>query len=116
MGPVDRLPWLRALPIAMALCGCHDQEALARTERHGNTIVAAIESYRESQGTYPRALSDLVPTCLPEIPKPEWGLEKWSYESWEDGFTLGVYESARTGDGNAHYFMYVPGTGWMWGD
>jgi hypothetical protein len=111
-----RLGWCIALSLVLFSIGCHDEEALAQTERCGNVIVEAIEAFREATGDYPGALSELTPGYLAEIPQPEWGLKKWNYEAWEDGFTLGVDESSRTGDGNSHYFRYMSGQGWMWGD
>jgi hypothetical protein len=34
----------------------------------GNTIVTALEAYKQDHGTYPEELEDLVPTYLPAIP------------------------------------------------
>jgi len=100
--------------VAICLAGCSDsRQAIKETKQSGNRIIRALEGFRADRGEYPRSLSDLSPRYLQELPLPAWGLRTWKYESDGVEFVLGVDESSRTGDGNAHWLRYQ-GAKWGW--
>ncbi|RKY18004.1 MAG: hypothetical protein DRQ55_14405 [Planctomycetota bacterium] len=63
----------------------NDTEAVARTKQLGATIAAAIEQFEVDRGEYPRALSDLAPGYLAQVPPPEAGRTEWDYRLLADG-------------------------------
>lgn len=110
---------LLALAMSASLGACNHDSALQQTEQCGDLVVNAIESFRGETGFHPKSLDHLVPKYLRKVPQPAWGLKQWIYETWEDQFVLYVHESAKTGDGSAHWFAYeseCPEQGWQLGD
>lgn len=61
-----------------------------KTTKQGDSVVVALESYKEVEGNYPPSLSRLTPTYIAEIPQPTVGSEAWEYLIEGDGFYLGV--------------------------
>jgi hypothetical protein len=56
-------------------------------------VIAALERYRDEQHAYPERLAQLVPTYIPEIPRPRIGLidhegENFRYTNFGDSFAL----------------------------
>ena len=66
------------------------QPDIADCQEIGNTIVIALEQYKNDHGQYPDQLSLLVPHYLSNIPDHLVGDKKWEYElsSNKDAFTL----------------------------
>ena len=94
-----------------------DKQGLAESARRGDLIVAAIEKYHADNGQYPKALADLVPKYIQDIPLPTWGVKSWTYELTEEYFDLRVDKSPETGDGYHHFLWYCgPDHGWQIGD
>jgi len=101
--------WWIALALTTCLAGCSDDTddlALKQTEQSGAQVLKAIKSFREETGSYPKSLDRLVPSFLSEIPQPAWGLQRWTYNTTEDWFTLSVHEAARSGAGSARWFVF----------
>ena len=111
------LVYILLLVFMAGFVGCSDKGQLDETERRGNLIIQALKSFHSKHGTYPASLKALVPDYLPEIPKPTWGLQVWKYSGNHTDFSLGVDESRKTGDGNAHWYRYSgEAHGWQLGD
>ncbi len=77
----------RAYSLYPAWPGARDTPAsLAETIHRGNAIVDALDRYRAANHAYPEWLSDLVPTCMPALPRPVYGPdEDWYYAPTDDG-------------------------------
>lgn len=105
------------LAAAAAASGCSGDSSLDETRAAGDRILAALEAHREKTGAYPATLAKLVPQYLDPLPAPAWGTGKWQYSVEDDGPRLWVDESARTGDGNAHWYGWLGReSGWQLGD
>jgi hypothetical protein len=50
------------------------------SRERGDAIVAALKAHYQATGTYPAALSELVPTYLAVIEQPIVGDRQWQYE------------------------------------
>ena len=62
------------------------------TERNGEIIVKALQSYRRDRGIYPSSLIELVPTYLESIPEALTTQHSgWLYTTQESQFTLGYW-------------------------
>jgi len=72
---------------------------VADCQKLGDTIVVALNQYKNDHGEYPDELSSLIPHYLPEIPDHFVGNKKWeygrSYEAgeYDDVFTLTFHPS-----------------------
>lgn len=67
-----------------------------RTERVGDTIIAALARHRERTGAYPRALAELVPSELPSVPVTRVGVfsrEPFRYAADAAGSTFWLHFS-----------------------
>jgi hypothetical protein len=62
------------------------------TQRNGDTIAQALERYHAETGIYPAELTELVPTCLVEIPEALTTQGTgWLYTSDSNQYTLGYW-------------------------
>jgi type II secretory pathway pseudopilin PulG len=90
-----------------------DLGSLEDTKQQGALLVAAIESYRRDNGVYPDSLGALVPTYVPRIEPPTWGLREWTYRRYEQrippdkvttpGDTLARFFDLSAPENPAHY-------------
>jgi hypothetical protein len=67
---------------ALYLYAHKDEGALEESKARGSAIVEALERHRIEHGDYPPALDSLVPSYLPAIEAPSWGLGRWKYERY----------------------------------
>lgn len=54
-------------------------QSVASSIQYGNTVVSAINSYYDANGTYPQKLELLLPQYLQAIPLPTAGTRMWKY-------------------------------------
>lgn len=102
-----KLPWpeiiVTALVIAAGagvyLYAHRDEGALEESKRRGAHIVDGLAAYQRMHGTYPAALTDLVPGYLPAVEPPLWGLQRWRYR------TFAPEAAAQPQDTTAVYFQ-----------
>ena len=106
------------IPVAMCFSGCaSEQVKIEESKRRGDEIIHALEEFRAEKGHYPRALNELLPKYMPEIPPPTWGLREWQYTVATNEISLRVDESVRTGDGDSLWLRYEGSQlGWQVGD
>lgn len=64
---------------------------LAQTEKQGNNIVAALESFRFDNGFYPVLLDELAPEYIGDIPTPAASPHQWHYNLDGSDFILGIF-------------------------
>ena len=86
----------------LLLSGCHyawTESNIDATEKKGDLVIAALESYYSTHNEYPRTLKKLVPKYLSEIPSPAIGGLDWKYETYWKGqsFILKVEGSNQRG-------------------
>ncbi len=62
---------------------------LRATRIQGDSVVAAIERYRQDHSRLPDSLAELVPQYVAAIPTPPWGLKAWRYKRWIGDSSLG---------------------------
>jgi hypothetical protein len=70
----------------------------------GDQIVAALEKYKATRGSYPDVLSELEPAYIGHITSPRYGERKWDYVHYcrNDSFGLAMWGRKLTDDG----YMY----------
>jgi hypothetical protein len=88
--------------LAILACSSEDPEDLAATESNARAVIMALEQCYEDSGGYPASLSELVPTCLDELPEAVTtrGMG-WLYTAADDEYTLGYWYGA------TKYAVYV---------
>ena len=71
-----------AIGAAIFLYAHKDEGALEESKQRGSEIVEALERHRIEHGDYPPTLDSLIPSYLPAIDAPSWGLGRWKYERY----------------------------------
>ena len=91
-----------AIGAAIFLYAHKDEGALEESKERGSAIVEALERHRIEHGDYPPTLDSLMPSYLPAIEAPSWGLGRWKYERYTRSPAAGGAAPARA---DSVYFM-----------
>ena len=83
-----------------------DEAEIEQTKAQGSAIVAALESHRAREGSYPTSLEALVPADLEVLPAPAWG-DQWTYRTFDDARYCELY--VRSGDGLTLRYDFTAG-------
>lgn len=83
------------------------EHTINETTQYGHQIVQSLEEYRSNEGAYPDALSSLVPSYAPSIPRPTTGFRSWHYwvSPGGDAFELAFFAN-RDGYPSKTYYSH----------
>lgn len=84
-----------------------DEGALEESKARGAAIVQALEAYQTDTGVYPEALDRLVPSYLPGIEPPTWGLERWRYRRFTPTEVMTAPDADPGGDEYVYFQLSV---------
>ena len=76
-------------------------DRIEQSERRGDDVVRALESYHSKNGKYPNALVQLQPEFIRVIAPPLAGRQKWDYVGSDRGYMLSF---RRTDDASSEEF------------
>ena len=104
-----------SIVLGLLLAGCSDERQTTSGEdfRRGDAIIAALEKYRKTRGTYPDTLDALVPNYLPAVQEPDYGERRWDYVPHNEKGTYGLFMWRRD---KAGYGYNVPEPKWEYID
>lgn len=71
-----------ALGVSVYAYAHRHEDELEESKIRGAAIVTALDEYLRQNATYPEQLSQLVPTYVPAIEPPVWGLQRWRYRRY----------------------------------
>ncbi len=58
---------------------------IIRSQQRGDSIIAALDQYRDTRGVYPESLGEILGESLETIPVPVAGVDDWAYASVDSG-------------------------------
>lgn len=91
----------------ISACSNWTRENINESQRRGDEIVSALETYQAKHHSYPAKLKELVPMYLAEIKPPLAGNKQWEYVAGGNegkGFYLGFGDDPDTDP--VSYFSY----------